>query len=69
MVYYLTKLTETYDYSMTLHQISSEIIVISASGEGVLFSPIFEWRKFSDPHVYAHLFRLDSRQAFVFTFT
>ena len=38
-VYYLTKLTKTYEYLMTLHQISSEIIVISASAEGVLFSP------------------------------
>ena len=34
-LYNLTKLTETYEYPMTLHQFSSEIIVISASREGV----------------------------------
>ena len=34
-----------------------------------LFSPILEWCKISDNHVYAHNFRLDACQAFVFTFT
>ena len=28
-----------------------------------------EWPKLSDTHVYAHIFRSDTRQAFVFTFT
>ena len=28
-----------------------------------------EWPKFNNTHVYAHIFRSDTRQDFVFTFT
>ena len=28
-----------------------------------------EWPRFSDTHVYAHIFRSDTRLAFVFIFT
>ena len=29
----------------------------------------YEWPRFSDTYVYAHIFRSDTRQAFVFTLT
>ena len=30
---------------------------------------VYEWPKFSDIHVYAHIFRSDTRQPIVLTFT